>query len=194
MIVLIDNYDSFTHNLEHLLRGEGEDVVTLRCDTVSVDDVLARRPRCIVVSPGPGRPEDRGIAIDLVRAAAAERIPLLGVCLGHQAIALAFGGSMIEAPSLVHGKTSSIHHHQVGLFNGLETPLEMMRYHSLVVDRASLPDQLEPCAWLDDGTCMGLRHRWLPIMGIQFHPESFLSESGPRLVRAFVASTEIGVS
>ena len=194
MIVLIDNYDSFTHNLEHLLRAEGEEVVTYRCDTVSVDHVMAQQPRRIVISPGPGRPEERGIAIACVRAAERERVPLLGVCLGHQAIAMAFGGNVVRAPSLVHGKTSRIRHDNRGVFANIPNQVEMMRYHSLVVERASLPDVLEPCAWLDDGTLMGVRHKELPITGIQFHPESFLSAEGPALIRNFTASAEISVS
>lgn len=194
MIVLIDNYDSFTHNLEHLLRVDGEEVRTFRCDAITVEEVIALQPRRLVVSPGPGRPGDRGIAVPLVAAAARTRTPLLGVCLGHQAIAVAFGGTITEAPTLVHGKTDRIHHDGIGLFQSVPSPVEMMRYHSLVVDRTTLPASLEVNAWLDDRTIMGLRHRELPIAGIQFHPESFLSEAGPELVRTFMASTELSVS
>ena len=148
MIVLIDNYDSFTFNLAHLLRASGEEVRTFRCDTISVHDILSQAPRRIVISPGPGRPGDRGVAVELVRRAAG-RVPVLGVCLGHQAIAVAFGGRVVPSPQLVHGKTSVVRHDSKGIFSDVPDPIEVMRYHSFVVDNATLPEELEVSAVRD---------------------------------------------
>ena len=189
MIALLDNYDSFTWNLAHLLAQGDEEVCVWRCDKVTVAEIMAKEPRRIVISPGPGRPGDRGIALDLITSAAG-RIPLLGVCLGHQAMAVAYGGRIIQANTLVHGKTSPIHHDGRGLFRGLPDPIDVMRYHSLVVDRHGLPSELEVSATLEDGTIMGLRHKTLPLQGIQFHPESFLTPDGSRLVRSFLEERE----
>lgn len=188
MILVIDNYDSFTHNLVHLLREGGDVVEVWRNDRISVPEVLARQPDRVVISPGPGRPEDAGISISLIQALPPE-IPLLGVCLGHQALAQAEGGRIVRAPSLVHGKTSEIHHEGRGVFQGLPRPFPAMRYHSLAVDGATLPEALEVTAWLDDAdrTIMGLRHRNRPHQGIQFHPESFLTPAGRRIVANFLA-------
>ena len=192
MIVLIDNYDSFTFNLAHLLRASGEEVRTFRCDKINVRDILDQNPRRIVISPGPGRPGDRGIAVELVQRAAGQ-VPLLGVCLGHQAIAVAFGGGLVRSPRLVHGKTSLVKHDGKGLFHDAPDTIKVMRYHSLVVDAATLPEELEVSAWLDDGTIMGLRHKTASIAGIQFHPESFLTPEGPAQVNAFLKGTEAAV-
>ncbi|MAG57905.1 MAG: anthranilate/aminodeoxychorismate synthase component II [Planctomycetes bacterium] len=193
MILLLDNYDSFTWNLAHLLACDGEPVEVHRCDRITVSDVIAKHPRRIVISPGPGRPTDRGISIELVRRVS-DRIPTLGVCLGHQSIVTAFGGRIVRGPEPVHGMARPVHHDGAGVFAGLLDPIVAMRYHSLVVDRASLPDAFVVSAWLDDGTIMGVRHRTRPLVGIQFHPESFLTPSGPVLVRNFLEPVEVGVS
>ena len=193
MIVLIDNYDSFTFNLAHLLRASGEEVRTFRCDTVSVNEVLEQNPRRIVISPGPGQPNDRGIAVELIRRATG-LVPVLGVCLGHQAIAVAFGGRLVPAPNLVHGKASIVQHDGKGVFRDAPDAIEVMRYHSLVVDRSTLPEVLEVSAWLDDGTVMAFRHKTAPVTGIQFHPESFLTPEGPTQVHVFLEGTGVAVS
>lgn len=187
MILILDNFDSFTFNLVHLVRRMGEEVVVVRSDEESVDLVLARKPSGIVISPGPGRPGDRGIAIDLIRASAG-RFPLLGVCLGHQAIAAGFGGRIVHGTSAVHGKVSFVEHRGTGVFSGVPRRLPAMRYHSLVVDPQMIPPVLEVTAWLagDPATVMGIRHREFPIHGIQFHPESFLTPHGPELIRNFL--------
>ena len=192
MIVLVDNYDSFTFNLEHVLRCAGEQVRTVRCDAVTVADVLSGSPRGIVLSPGPGCPGERGIGVELVREAMG-RIPILGVCLGHQELVVALGGRVVPARDLVHGKTSPMSHDGRGVFQGLASPMNVMRYHSLVVDETSLPDELEACAWLDDGTIMAVRHRCLQLAGVQFHPESFLTPDGPSCVRRFLEHSEVVV-
>jgi anthranilate synthase/aminodeoxychorismate synthase-like glutamine amidotransferase len=186
MIFLLDNYDSFTHNLAHLLARSGEEISVVRSDQIEVEDVLARNPRRIVISPGPGRPEDRGIGIALVLAAARAKIPVLGVCLGHQGLAQAFGGTVIQARRIVHGKASPVFHDGRGLFRGVPSPFLAMRYHSLVVDGSSLPRVFVVSAWLEDGTIMGIRHRERPLEGIQFHPESFLTPLGPCLIDNFL--------
>ncbi len=187
MILLIDNYDSFTYNLDHLLRQQGEDVTVIRSDVVKVEWILERGPRRIVVSPGPGRPGRRGVTVQAIRAFAG-RIPILGVCLGHQALAVAFGGTVKTAPEIVHGRASPVHHTGRGCFAGLASPIPAMRYHSLVVERTTLPEELEVTAWLDDAerTIMGLRHRTGAIEGVQFHPESFMTPDGPAIVRRFL--------
>lgn len=191
MILVIDNYDSFTHNLVHLLAMHGEEVKVVRCDRLTVGEVLAARPRRLVLSPGPGRPGDRGIGEELVRTAPPS-VRLLGVCLGHQAIATASGGTLRSAMHPIHGKTSLIRHDGRGLFRGCRNPMSAMRYHSLVVDRSGLPDFLEVTAILDDdeGTIMGLRHRHRPIEGIQFHPESFMTPEGATLIRNFLSEED----
>ena len=181
MILVIDNYDSFTYNLVHLVGRHTDDVEVVRNDALSVADVQAKAPEAILISPGPGRPEDAGITEDLIRAMG-ERTPILGVCLGHQAIGEVFGGTVTYAPSLMHGKTSEVFHDGQTVFEDAEQGFTATRYHSLVVDRASLPDVLEVSAETSDGIIMGLRHRTWPLEGIQFHPESVLTTEGPRLI------------
>jgi anthranilate synthase/aminodeoxychorismate synthase-like glutamine amidotransferase len=184
--LLIDNYDSFTYNLFHYLGELGAEVEVVRNDALSADQALARNPRGIVLSPGPCTPNEAGICLEVIALAAARRVPLLGVCLGHQGIGQAFGGEVVRAPSPVHGKTGQMHHNGTSLFAGLPTPFLATRYHSLVVKRDSLPASLEVTAWTDDGLIMGLAHRELPIAGVQFHPESIASEHGHALLRNFI--------
>jgi len=184
VILVVDNYDSFTFNLVQVLQTLHEDVRVVRNDTLSAADALALGPSRIVISPGPGRPEDAGISEELVRLD--EEIPLLGVCLGHQALGHVFGGSVVRAPVLMHGKTSEIRHDGEGIYAGLGNPFVATRYHSLVVDRASVPDCLVVTAETSDGLVMGLRHRFRPLVGVQFHPESILTLEGERLLRNFV--------
>jgi len=186
MLLLIDNYDSFTYNLVHYLGELGADVVVRRNDALDVQAAMALRPSSIVLSPGPCDPERAGICLALTEAAAEARIPLLGVCLGHQTIGQAFGGRVVRCNEIVHGKMGSMHHAGQGVFAGLPSPFLATRYHSLIVERASLPDCLEVTAWLEDGTIMGLRHRDRPIEGVQFHPESIASEHGHALLRNFL--------
>ena len=185
MIVLIDNYDSFTFNLFHYLGGLGADVVVHRNDKVTVDQVMAMEPEAIVLSPGPRTPRDAGICLEL-SAKAASSIPVLGVCLGHQAIGEAFGGAVVRAPVQVHGKLSEIRHQGAGIFRGINAPFRATRYHSLVVDRPSLPDELAVTAETDDHIIMGLAHRTLAVHGVQFHPESIASEYGHLILRNFL--------
>ena len=184
MILMVDNYDSFTYNLVQMLTMAGARVEVLRNDAESAEAMLARQPEGIVLSPGPGRPEDAGVCLDLIRRKV--DIPILGVCLGHQALGLAFGATVDRAPRLMHGKTSPVRHGDQGVFAGLPNPFEATRYHSLEVKEGTLPGELEPLAWADDGTLMGLRHRSLPYWGVQFHPESVLTGSGPRLLANFM--------
>lgn len=186
MLLLIDNYDSFTYNLVHYLGELGADVAVHRNDALDVQAVLAMRPEAIVLSPGPCDPAQAGICLPLTTAAAEARIPLLGVCLGHQTIGEAFGGKVIRCHEIVHGKMGSMHHEGKGVFRGLPSPFLATRYHSLIVERASLPDCLEVTAWLEDGTIMGLRHKERLIEGVQFHPESIASEHGHQLLRNFL--------
>ncbi len=185
MILMIDNYDSFTYNLVQMLSAAGAEVEVLRNDAESAEAMLARRPEGIVLSPGPGRPEDAGVCLDLIRLRA--DVPILGVCLGHQALGLAFGATVDRAPRLMHGKTSPVRHQDQGVFAGLPNPFEATRYHSLEVKEPTLTSELEPLAWADDGTLMGLRHRTLPYSGVQFHPESVLTSSGPHLLANFLS-------
>lgn len=185
MIVLIDNYDSFTFNLFHYLGGLGADVVVHRNDKITTDRVLAMDPDAIVLSPGPRTPSDAGICLELIAKAAAT-VPLLGVCLGHQAIGQAFGGQVVRAPVQVHGKLSEIEHRGEGIFRGINGPFKATRYHSLVVERAGLPDALEITAATNDQLIMGLAHRTLAIHGVQFHPESIASEHGHLMLRNFL--------
>ncbi|HYX16394.1 MAG TPA: aminodeoxychorismate/anthranilate synthase component II [Nostoc sp.] len=192
MIIVIDNYDSFTYNLVQYL-GElaaefpvADDIKVFRNDKISIDDIKALKPKAVVISPGPGRPEDAGISLELIEQLGQE-LPILGVCLGHQSIGQVFGGKIIPAPELMHGKTSQVSHTGVGVFRGLENPLTATRYHSLVIERETCPDVLEITAWVEDNTIMGVRHRKYPhIQGVQFHPESVLTSSGKQLLRNFL--------
>jgi anthranilate synthase component 2 len=185
MIVLIDNYDSFTFNLYHYLGGLGVDVVVHRNDKITADQVIAMDPDAIVLSPGPRTPSDAGICLDLIAKTSAA-VPLLGVCLGHQAIGQAFGGEVVRAPAQVHGKLSEIRHKGEGIFRGINAAFKATRYHSLVVERASLPDALVVTAETDDHLIMGLAHRTLAVHGVQFHPESVASEHGHLILRNFL--------
>lgn len=191
MLLLIDNYDSFTYNLVHYLGELGAEVTVKRNDALDVAAALALCPAAIVLSPGPCDPPRAGICLDLTRAAAERGIPLLGVCLGHQVIGAAFGGQVVRCHEIVHGKPGIIHHDGAGVFADLPTPLSATRYHSLVVDPETLPDCLEISARLADGTIMGLRHRALPVEGVQFHPESIRSEHGHALLRNFLTRAQV---
>ncbi|PKP79317.1 MAG: aminodeoxychorismate/anthranilate synthase component II [Alphaproteobacteria bacterium HGW-Alphaproteobacteria-2] len=186
MLLLIDNYDSFTFNLVHYLGELGAEVAVRRNDVLGVAEALALRPAGIVLSPGPCDPDRAGVCLALTRAAAEAGIPLLGVCLGHQTIGQAFGGRVVRAPEIVHGKVAEIRHHGAGVFAGLPSPLRATRYHSLMVAREGLPDCLEITAETADGTIMGLRHRSLPVEGVQFHPESIRSEHGHAMLKSFL--------
>jgi len=185
MIAVIDNYDSFTYNLVQYLGTLGAQVVVHRNDAVGVEELRAMRPEGLLISPGPGEPKDAGISEDAVRALAGE-VPILGVCLGHQAIGEVFGGRVVRAPRLMHGKTSPILHKGRGLFAGLDNPFEATRYHSLIVEKEGLPEVLEPTAWTPEGELMGLKHREHETWGVQFHPESVLTAQGLRLVENFL--------
>ena len=185
MLLMIDNYDSFTFNIVQYLAQLGEEVKVVRNDEISVADIAALHPDRIVVSPGPCSPEEAGISVAAIKEYAG-KIPLLGVCLGHQSIGAAFGGKVVRSVSLMHGKTSPIHHDGKELFSGLPNPFNATRYHSLVVERDSLPACLEVTAWVDNGEIMGLRHRELPVWGVQFHPESILTEGGMELLDNFI--------
>jgi anthranilate synthase/aminodeoxychorismate synthase-like glutamine amidotransferase len=185
MLLVIDNYDSFVFNLARYLVELGYETQVVRNDAISVADVRELKPEAIVLSPGPGTPADAGACVELVRELAGE-IPMLGVCLGHQAIAAAFGADIIRATEPVHGRTSAVHHDGTGLFEGLPDPLVATRYHSLIVDADTLPDELQVTARTGDGIPMALAHRALPIYGVQFHPESVLTRSGPLLLANFV--------
>jgi len=187
MLLLIDNYDSFTWNLVHYFGEQGAAVDVRRNDTLSVEDALALGPKAIVISPGPCDPDKAGISLDLIKAAGDRRIPLFGVCLGHQAIGQAFGGKVVRAPQPMHGKLSSMHHANDSLFKGLPNPVRATRYHSLVVERDGLPDALQITAQTQDGLIMGLKHRDLPIHGVQFHPESIETEQGKAMIANFLA-------
>lgn len=191
MLLLIDNYDSFTYNLVHYLGELGADVVVRRNDALDVQAAMALQPEAIVLSPGPCDPAQAGICLALTAAAAETRTPLLGVCLGHQTIGQAFGGKVVRCHEIVHGKMGVMHHAGKGVFAGLPSPFKATRYHSLVVERQTLPDCLEVTAWLKDGTIMGLRHRELPIEGVQFHPESIASEHGHQILRNFLDLAQV---
>ena len=191
MLLLIDNYDSFTYNLVHYLGELGADVVVKRNDALTVQDAMAMNPEAIVLSPGPCDPDQAGICLAMVAAAAETRTPLLGVCLGHQTIGQHFGGKVVRAGEIVHGKMGTMHHDGTGVFAGLPSPFQATRYHSLIVDRATLPDCLHVTAWLEEGMIMGLRHRELPIEGVQFHPESIASEHGHAMLRNFLDSVKV---
>ncbi|MEG4318550.1 MULTISPECIES: aminodeoxychorismate/anthranilate synthase component II [unclassified Microcoleus] len=192
MIIVIDNYDSFTYNLVQYLGELGADlpvakeVQVYRNDQISLSDIRRLQPAAVVISPGPGRPEDAGISLKLI-AELGPTLPILGVCLGHQSIGQVFGGNIVSAPVLMHGKTSQVEHAGVGVFVGVESPMIATRYHSLVIEKQSCPEVLEVTAWVEDGTIMGVRHREYPhIEGVQFHPESILTTSGKQLLRNFL--------
>ena len=190
---MLDNYDSFTYNLvQGLSEISGTEVEVVRNDAASPVELLARGPRAVVISPGPGRPEQAGVSVELV--VAAERVPLLGICLGLQALAVAYGGRVVRGPEPVHGKTSLIHHQGTDLFDGVRSPFEATRYHSLVVERASLPQDLELTAWTGDGLVMGVRHRSRPHVGLQFHPESYLCREGMGLLANFLRLAGVPVA
>lgn len=194
MLLMIDNYDSFTFNIVQYLAQLGEDVKVVRNDELSVSEIARLKPDRIVVSPGPCSPEEAGISVGAIQEFAG-KIPLLGVCLGHQSIGAAFGGAVVRSVSLMHGKTSPIHHDGKELFERLPNPFNATRYHSLVVERASLPDCLEVTAWVKNGEIMGLRHKQLPVWGVQFHPESILTEGGMELLDNFLKlSRQYGMS
>ncbi len=184
MLLMIDNYDSFTYNLVQYLGELGQEVVVYRNDEITLEHIAALKPDRIVVSPGPCTPNEAGVSVPLIKQFAG-KIPILGVCLGHQSIGQAFGGKIIHAQQLMHGKTSQIHHHGDGVFNGLPNPYRATRYHSLVIERASLPACLAVTAWTDDGEIMGVRHKTLAVEGVQFHPESILTEHGHALLENF---------
>lgn len=186
MLLLIDNYDSFTYNLVHYLGELGANVVVKRNDALDVSHAMALQPEAILLSPGPCDPAQAGICLNLTRAAAETATPLMGVCLGHQAIGEAFGGRIVRCHEIVHGKMGQMQHSGKGLFRDIPAPFRATRYHSLIVERESLPDCLEITAELEDGTIMGLQHRTLPIHGVQFHPESISSQHGHRLLRNFL--------
>jgi len=186
-LVIIDNYDSFTYNLVQYLGELGASVEVVRNDAASEAELVARGLDGLVISPGPGRPEDGGVSVAAVTAFAEAGVPVLGVCLGHQAIGAACGGRIVGARSLMHGKTSQIQHDERGVFQGLPQPFEATRYHSLVIDRESCPSALEVSAWNEDGEIMGVRHRELPAEGVQFHPESILTPAGKQLLRNFLS-------
>ncbi|MFN3845724.1 MAG: anthranilate synthase component II [Paracoccaceae bacterium] len=194
MLLLIDNYDSFTYNLVHYFGELGADVVVKRNDALNVQDVLAMKPEAIILSPGPCDPAAAGICLPLTTAAYEAEIPLLGVCLGHQTIGQAFGGKVVRCHEIVHGKMGVMHHSGKGVFRGLPSPFLATRYHSLIVERESLPDCLEVTAWLEDGTIMGLRHKTRLIEGVQFHPESIASEHGHQLLRNFLDEAHVKVT
>ena len=187
MLLLIDNYDSFTYNLVHYLGELGADVLVKRNDALDVQDAMALQPEAILLSPGPCDPDQAGICLALIAAASETQTPLLGVCLGHQSIGQAFGGKVIRCHEIVHGKMGTMHHAGEGLFKDVPTPFEATRYHSLIVERATLPACLTVTAELSDGTIMGLQHNSLPIHGVQFHPESIASEHGHHLLKNFLS-------
>ncbi|MEY8882688.1 aminodeoxychorismate/anthranilate synthase component II [Donghicola sp. XS_ASV15] len=191
MLLLIDNYDSFTYNLVHYLGELGADVVVKRNDALDVQQAMALKPAGILLSPGPCDPDQAGICLALTEAAAETKTPLMGVCLGHQTIGQAFGGNVVRCHEIVHGKMGAMHHTGKGLFAGLPSPFEATRYHSLIVERGTLPDCLEVTAELEDGTIMGLQHKELPIHGVQFHPESIASQHGHALLQNFLNDMKV---
>ena len=189
MILIIDNYDSFTYNLVHLIGELSQKIVVKRNDAISVTDAINMKPSGIVLSPGPCDPDQAGICLELTLKAAENEIPLLGVCLGHQTIAQAFGGDIIRCQEIIHGKLGEIHHKNDQLFAGIPNVFNATRYHSLIVSRENLPKELNKTAWLKDGTIMGLSHKKLPIFGVQFHPESIASQYGYQLIKNFLDNT-----
>ena len=190
-VAVVDNYDSFVYNLVQYLGELGAEPVVHRHDQVTLDELVALEPAAVLISPGPGRPEAAGISNDAIRVFGERGVPVLGVCLGHQCIGQLYGGDVVRAPRVMHGKTSQIAHDGQGVFAGLASPFTATRYHSLVVDRDSVPDALVVSAESEDGLVMGLRHRELPVEGVQFHPESILTESGHDLLRNFLATTQL---
>jgi len=184
MILVIDNYDSFTYNLVQLMGELGADLCVVRNDQITLDEVRALRPSHIVISPGPGTPDDGGVSLDVIRALG-PTTPILGVCLGHQCIGQAYGGRVVRAPRLMHGKTSLVYHKNAPLFTGVPSPFEATRYHSLIVEEP-LPDELIVTAFTDAGEVMALRHKRYPVVGVQFHPESILTRFGPRILQNFL--------
>ena len=189
MLLMIDNYDSFTYNLVQYLGELGEEVVVHRNDEITLAQIAALKPDRIVVSPGPCTPNEAGVSVPLIKEFAG-KIPILGVCLGHQSIGQAFGGKIVHAQQLMHGKTSQIHHKNEGVFRALPNPYRATRYHSLVIERQSIPECLEVTAWTDDGEIMGVRHKTLAVEGVQFHPESILTEHGHALLQNFTKQQE----
>lgn len=185
MILMIDNYDSFTYNLVQYISGFDEEVIVKRNDEIEISEIEKMDIDAIVISPGPGRPEDAGLSVEIIKRFHKE-LPILGVCLGHQSIAYAFGGKIIHAKDLMHGKTSLITGDEKGVFKNIKKPVQVMRYHSLAVDKESLPEELKISAVADDGEIMGLRHKKYPVEGIQFHPESIMTPTGKRLLRNFI--------
>ena len=184
---MIDNYDSFTYNLVQYLGELGQEVAVYRNDQITLNEIDALAPEHIVISPGPCTPNEAGISVDVIEQFGGS-IPILGVCLGHQCIGQAYGGEIVHAKQIMHGKTSMVHHDGKGLFRGLQNPFQATRYHSLVVDRETLPDVLEITAWTDDDEIMGLRHKQRPVVGVQFHPESILTQYGHQLLKNFLDS------
>ena len=185
MILVIDNYDSFTYNLVQFLGELGDEIIVFRNDKINLTKIKKISPDHIILSPGPGRPENAGICVKLIQTFA-DSIPILGVCLGHQAIGYAFGGNIISAPSILHGKTSMIHHDNKTIFTDIANPFRATRYHSLVLEKKSIPKDFKISAWTEDDIIMGLRHKKYPIEGVQFHPESFLTDSGKKLLKNFI--------
>lgn len=186
MLIVIDNYDSFTYNLVQYLEELGEEVVVYRNDAVTVEALDAKGPDRILISPGPCDPEKAGISVEVIKHFSGKKVPILGVCLGHQAIGYAFGGKIVKAPRLMHGKTSMVNHDGRTIFEGIENPFTANRYHSLIIEGESLPDCLEVTAWTDEDEIMGVRHKKLPIEGLQFHPESILTRAGMDILRKFL--------
>lgn len=185
MLLMIDNYDSFTYNLVQYLSELGEEVRVFRNNQITVSEIADLQPERLVISPGPCTPNEAGISLELIQSLAG-KVPILGVCLGHQAIGQAFGGKIVRAPHIMHGKTSPIYHDSKGLFKNLENPFEATRYHSLVIEPASLPECLEKTAWTQEGEIMGVRHKAYPVEGVQFHPESILTTEGKKLLENFI--------
>ena len=189
MLLMIDNYDSFTYNLVQYLSEIGQEVKVYRNDKITIEEVNKLNPKYIVISPGPCTPNEAGISLELINSFKG-KVPILGVCLGHQSIGQAFGGKIIHAQTIMHGKTSQIFHENTGVFNGIKSPFTATRYHSLVIDKKSLPDCCDITAWTDDNEIMGIKHKDLPIEGVQFHPESILSEYGHDLLKNFLDQNE----
>lgn len=190
MLLMIDNYDSFTYNLVQYLGELGEEVMVIRNDEITLEAVQQLNPAGVVISPGPCTPDEAGISMDLIKRFSG-KVPILGVCLGHQSIGQAFGGRIVHAKKVMHGKTSPVFHDGKGIFQGMPNPFTATRYHSLVIERSSIPDCLEISAWTEDGEIMGVRHRTLPVEGVQFHPESVLSEHGHQLLGNFLQGNHI---
>lgn len=187
MILIIDNYDSFTYNLVDIVAGSGRAFQVFRNDQIRIKDIAALQPAGILISPGPGRPEDAGVSEDTIREFG-QTIPVFGVCLGHQAITQVYGGEVVHAPRLMHGKTSQIYHHGEGIYSGLSNPFTATRYHSLISRKETLPEQLVITSWTDEGEIMGIKHSFFPVEGVQFHPESILTTEGAALVHNWIQS------